>query len=254
MNNKQRYIAASDFDGTLHYSGISEENRSAIRRFREAGNLFGIVTGRGYEMYDILKRIDLEFDFVITCSGAMAIKEDGTYHFCDLAENRDGVLRAVVEYVGDTFRQQVDIRPAREFYSFATPSVPGYEKLLPSEKADELEHFTQLDVIFPNADECRAATDTINHRWGAYVNALQNGRCLNIVPAGVDKGTGTARYADLEGVDHGNIYTFGDNFNDLAMLTRFHGCAVANAHPDVKAAAERVCAGVWEVLRELTAE
>ncbi|MBR7101750.1 MAG: HAD hydrolase family protein, partial [Clostridia bacterium] len=40
-------IIATDFDGTLSYNGkISEEDKAAIKRFRDAGNKFGVVTGR----------------------------------------------------------------------------------------------------------------------------------------------------------------------------------------------------------------
>ena len=41
-------LLACDFDGTLYRQGtIAESDRAAVSRFRERGNLFGIVTGRG---------------------------------------------------------------------------------------------------------------------------------------------------------------------------------------------------------------
>ena len=64
--------------------------------------------------------------------------------------------------------------------------------------------------------------------------------CIDIPPAGVDKGTGVAAYAALMGVPHGEIWTAGDNYNDLAMLTRFRGCAMANGVDAVKEAAKGV--------------
>ena len=48
------YILASDFDGTLNHGGISQRSRDAIAAFRAAGNLFGIVTGRDYWMYETM--------------------------------------------------------------------------------------------------------------------------------------------------------------------------------------------------------
>jgi len=39
-------IIASDYDGTLNEGGMDEEKRLAIRKWQEAGNLFGIVSGR----------------------------------------------------------------------------------------------------------------------------------------------------------------------------------------------------------------
>ena len=42
-------LIGSDYDGTLNHGGIDEAKLSAIRRWREAGNLFGVVSGRGPE-------------------------------------------------------------------------------------------------------------------------------------------------------------------------------------------------------------
>lgn len=43
-------ILASDYDGTLRTEElVAEKDIEAIARFRKAGNLFGIVTGRSME-------------------------------------------------------------------------------------------------------------------------------------------------------------------------------------------------------------
>ena len=80
----------------------------------------------------------------------------------------------------------------------------------------------------------------INERWGGTVNALQNGNCIDIPPAGIDKGEGVARFARSVGVPEENVFCAGDNMNDYAMIARFRGLAVENAVPDLKAAAEAV--------------
>ena len=55
-------IIASDYDGTLNHHGISEADKNAIKKFREAGNKFGIVTGRDLEqalwvVYDLQNEV-----------------------------------------------------------------------------------------------------------------------------------------------------------------------------------------------------
>ena len=40
-------ILASDYDGTLNYNGIDDRKRMALDKWRTAGNLFGLVSGRG---------------------------------------------------------------------------------------------------------------------------------------------------------------------------------------------------------------
>ena len=40
-------IIGSDYDGTLNFGGIDEKKLSAIERWRDAGNIFSLVSGRG---------------------------------------------------------------------------------------------------------------------------------------------------------------------------------------------------------------
>jgi Cof subfamily protein (haloacid dehalogenase superfamily) len=80
---------------------------------------------------------------------------------------------------------------------------------------------------------------------------------LEISAAGVSKATALARLCEQRGVDRRDVIAFGDMPNDLPMLSwAGHGVAVANAHPDVRAAADEVTAsndesGVALVLERL---
>lgn len=65
-------ILASDYDGTLHFKdGYHKEDIEAIRRFQEAGHLFGLCSGRALGNLSQLEKEDgLHFDFLIGASGA----------------------------------------------------------------------------------------------------------------------------------------------------------------------------------------
>ena len=76
---------------------------------------------------------------------------------------------------------------------------------------------------------------------------LQNGTAVDFPPRGIDKGEGVARYAAAMGVPEDNVYCAGDEMNDIAMISRFHGCAVANARKEIREAAE----GVYEDIAEI---
>jgi Cof subfamily protein (haloacid dehalogenase superfamily) len=77
---------------------------------------------------------------------------------------------------------------------------------------------------------------------------------LEISAAGVSKATGLASLAEEHGIDAADVVAFGDMPNDLPMLAWAGlGVAVANAHPEVVAAADEVTAsndddGVAQVL------
>ena len=80
---------------------------------------------------------------------------------------------------------------------------------------------------------------------------------LEISAAGVSKATALARLCEQRDIDRRDVIAFGDMPNDLPMLAwAGHAVAVANAHPDVRAAAHEVTAsndesGVALVLERL---
>ncbi|SES46440.1 HAD family hydrolase [Actinokineospora terrae] len=77
---------------------------------------------------------------------------------------------------------------------------------------------------------------------------------LEVSAPGVTKAKGLAEVAELTGVPRASVIAFGDMPNDIEMLRwAGHGVAMANAHDDVKAAADEVTApnsedGVAQVL------
>ncbi len=247
------YLLASDYDGTLNRGGIAERDRSAIRAFRDAGNLFGVVTGRAMDMFDTLAAENLTVDFVIAFNGAAAL--DGTGHilFCDRIENK-GILRAAVEFMGETYHRELSTVTERERTTFYSGCAGGSEQYAPLTAADAIPYFTHLNTRCTDDAEAAQCTAELNRRFGTAIHALQNGICIDMPPAGVDKGTGIARYAALFHIPADHIYCAGDNCNDLAMLTRYHGCAVDNARPEVKAASEGVYAGIFSIIEKIMSD
>ena len=62
---------------------------------------------------------------------------------------------------------------------------------------------------------------------------------LEIVPEGVDKGTGLQKAAELLGIPREQVIAVGDGMNDVPMLRWAGlGCAMANAAPEVRAEAD----------------
>ena len=66
-------IIGSDFDGTITTNKvILPETRKQIKQFRDAGNIFIIVTERSPQKFkDGIKKYDIDFfDYVICANGA----------------------------------------------------------------------------------------------------------------------------------------------------------------------------------------
>jgi len=246
------HILATDYDGTLNRGGVSQVDRDAIDRFRAAGNLFGVVTGRASDMYDSLVRDHVPFDFVIVMNGAMSIDTDGNTVFEETCD--PSCIRGITELIGnEEFSSYLSCVNHKTRHTFHAAYPEGSDKYDPLSKIDEIPMFTQLNTWVRTDELSTKATAAINANFGEYVNALQNGTCIDIPPRGIDKGVGVARYADQMGVPHENVWCAGDNMNDMAMITRFHGCAVSNAREEVKAAAEATYDGIHAIIDHILA-
>lgn len=242
------YILATDYDGTLNRGGVSQADREAIAKFRSAGNKFGIVTGRDCGMYDTLMHEKVEFDFVVVMNGAIALDENGEII---IAEHGDSsCVRAITEIIGkyDNYLSYVCERKRLTFHSVYPD---GNERYRPLSEAENLPPFTMMNTWVKSDELAERAVAEINEKFGESVNALQNGNCIDIPPHGIDKGVGVARYADSIGVSHDNVWCAGDNMNDMAMISRFHGCAVSNARDEVKSAAEIICDGIADLISHI---
>ena len=76
-------IAASDYDGTLYQQEtICRENIEAIRKWRDAGGKFGVVTGRDFGMLvPQLRYYQIEFDFAVCNNGGIIFDRVGRVLF-----------------------------------------------------------------------------------------------------------------------------------------------------------------------------
>ena len=104
------------------------------------------------------------------------------------------------------------------------------------------------------SDQIVECVEELRRIYGDVINPLYNGIYLDIPPAGMDKGVGVARYAEIMGVPHENIYTVGDSMNDAAMITRFKGHAIADGFRDLVDIAPYTCESVSDLIKKIIGE
>lgn len=70
-----RILLASDLDKTLIFDNkISDENKDAIRKFKEAGGVFAISTGRPFNGVEkVIEELQVDPDYLILNNGALII-------------------------------------------------------------------------------------------------------------------------------------------------------------------------------------
>ena len=241
-------IIASDYDGTLNHGGIDDIKRNAIKRWRKAGNLFGLVSGRrASDLIELRRKNDFECDFLLASNGAVILNPEGEI----LAESRcDGKLaKPLLEFimsigcywasVHTDFRCIIDERDDERFEDeFTFETVP------------EIHWFNQISTILSDDKEAAKVTEEIKNKFGEYLNPLQNGRCIDIVSADMNKAQGLYNLLKIVGADYNDMITVGDNINDTHMIAEFRSYAMENAVQSIKDIADYITPGVTELIEK----
>ena len=102
-----------------------------------------------------------------------------------------------------------------------------------------IEH--QLALLLEDEVQAAALAAQLNAHFDGRLVSYSNGWWINTVKYGTSKATGIAHYAEIMGIARKDIYTVGDYFNDLPMLTAFDGYVVATCHPDMRQHVRHVC-------------
>ncbi len=261
-------ILASDFDGTLCHQYTAEgypataEVLEAIRQFRKSGGLFGVVTGRDWRWswYELDQNGKLEFDFIMPLNGAQIydragnllseVTADGNADFYGIPMAKALAMRCW-ELTGTVFL--ISRGKERFYFSPDLPDGGEYDgdTYYPHKLLENIGPFHMAGAVIDTAERGMAAAEILQAEFGAYINPQPNGRCLDIPPAGISKGLAVARYAEMMGVPAEDVWTAGDNHNDLTMLRAFHGCAMASGVQAAKDAAEYVCRDLAEVVARI---
>ncbi len=259
MNKGLKYkLIAADMDGTLLNDDlrVSERTLEAIRRYREAGGIFTISTGRApgaLSSYIHVLGLDEKPEKVICNLGCMIVDSatlkpeftSGMSGETAAALVRFAVPRSkfVQVYTTDGLKLS-EKTPMTEIYCdavgidaeavgdlaehcAATDAVVIKALLIVDEReVDGL--ISLLSAEFPELQFIQS-TAPLLQRLRAVDNDLRP-TMIECLSAGVNKGTGLKRLAKLYGVKMSEIAAFGDSFNDIEMIKAAGlGVAMGNA-------------------------
>ena len=250
-------VAASDFDGTLFINQqISVENLLAIKKWRAAGNKFGIVTGRAYIMLPHhLEEFGLEIDFAICENGA--IIHDGSGKVIFETELPKKVLKAIINEPLASKSLHFAFEAAEKVYCANVKPTSWLLReqarwKLPLEiidvaQIDDLPRINQLALNFESLETAQNAADILNKKYGDVIFAQKNTVSLDIVIAGMNKAKGVENLLKVMNWD-AKAYVIGDESNDLPMIRHFGGYTVATAKDFVKREASAIFESVGAML------
>lgn len=210
-------LLASDFDGTLHFAdGYHKEDLDAIKKFQEAGNLFGLCSGRALANLQGLEEDGLRFDFMIGSSGAAFADHEKTVYEERISQKVFEKIYALMNGRHLFVSTTKNMYAVKEDLGFLTgwienvidlsdPKLPEKEKIV--HVSIEYESLEPIEKILAQLDVLKDE-----------VEFYQNGPSIDFVPKGYSKQIGIEKAAEYYGLKKEDIRCIGDNYNDLPML------------------------------------
>ena len=242
-------IIGSDYDGTLNHNGIGEAKIAAIEKWRKAGNVFAVVSGRSVgDMMRFYEEKKFGCDYFIANNGAVIMKPDGTV----IADNRcDGDIAApLLELMFESGCSCGFVITEFPCSVYASECEEMEEGGYLFKDMPEIPYFNQISTILPDFEAAERVTACIRERFGDKLNPLQNGVCIDIVRKDVNKANGLYLLAEHLGVGRDDIIAVGDNINDRDMIAEFRSYAMANGVDSIKALADYVTEGITELIEK----
>jgi Cof subfamily protein (haloacid dehalogenase superfamily) len=238
---------------------VSARTRDAIAAVEAAGAAFVMVTGRPTRWMKAVAEETGHHGVAVCANGALVydlhtetvlrshlLRSEAAREVVEALRRALPGIAFAVERVAEGFAHEPSYRPRWDSTDPLTRAP--VEHLLSSDVVKLLARHEHLgaDELLAAAREAVGAAATLTHS--------SSDGLLEISAADVSKASGLASLAEELGVPAAETVAFGDMPNDLPMLAwAGHGVAVANAHPEVLAAADEVTAsndedGVAQVL------
>jgi hypothetical protein len=261
-------MVATDLDGTVVRSDgtISPRTRDALGTAEAAGAVIVLVTGRpprwlggiadqtGHRGLAICANGALLYDLhAEAVVGVHPLPVETLRHLVDVLRDALPGIAFAVERADDGFQHEPAYRPRWD--SNQPRASSGLDDLI----AEPVTKLLARHGSYSADDLLAAARLAVGDETVATLTHSSADGLLEISAAGISKASALADYADEHGIDAAQVIAFGDMPNDLPMLAwAGHSVAVANAHPEVLAAADEVTAsndddGVAQVLERVFA-
>ncbi len=247
----EQHIIAIDLDGTLLTDSkqISERNKQAIQKVRDAGHIVCIATGRPYRASSLYyQELNLNTP-IVNFNGAFVhhpLHKDFGYYHTPLELNTAKTIietceafqvkNIMVEIVDDFYLRYYDEVLIETFTMGDSPVKFGnLHHILTDHPTSILihpkdEHVRELRSLLKEAH-----AEVIDQRvWGAPWNVIE------IVKAGLNKAVGLNKISEYYSIPKERIIAFGDEDNDLEMIEYAGvGVAMGNAIDELKSIANK---------------
>lgn len=258
-------LLATDLDGTILFDRrVSDADRQAMRRWRDAGHLLVVDTGKSvFATRDTLAPEGVRFDYAVTFTGA--VLTDGDYRILAARYLPVGLAQDIVAHLEGTDGLTVFATTLErdyivtDTYCEISPILQVFEPLPPERMAGH--RFVGVPMRVRDDSVRERIVADLTSRWAGRIEVIRNQEFLDVVPAGATKGAGLV---DLVGRLTGSggplagqsleTWSIGDSWNDIPMhQAADHAVALPWSPPEVMRACERVTGSIAELIDSLLA-
>ena len=232
-------VAASDYDGTLLRGGkIDEETLQAVKKWRAAGNKFGVISGRDYGMLvPQLRAFGLEFDYTVCNNGGIIRDAEEKVRF--QAEIEPAALAAIAE----------EPLAAKSFhFAFSAADVTYLCHQSEGSWIEREAKEWDYPIIYIEESEIGTLKKIQQFSMGFPLPAESDACSLDITPVGVGKDQGIRTLLSVMGWDGAEVFAIGDETNDLPMLKAFDGYTLTTAREAIQKQAKEVFPSVGAMM------
>ena len=216
-------LLVTDYDNTfeLHYdftdnAAILTRNIYALNKFME-NNIACIATGRHFDaIYKTLTENDIKFDYLCANNGAELYGKKYKLLFCLPLEKKDlQMLKSLNKKVFFRNPYNSELISSANLY---LENMQEYEEVKKYLNDNLKESF--IEYKFPKIKIINKKCNKAN--------------VINIIKS-------------IEQLDDKNIYTIGDDINDIQMILSYNGCSLSTACDEVK----KITKKIYKELNEL---
>ena len=221
-------LIATDLDGTILFDRkVSPADLDAMRRWRAAGNLLVVDTGKSvFAPRDTFEPLGVVFDYAVAFTGAVLI--DGGYRVLSSRFLPEGLAHEIVMDLQGVdgltvFATTLETdHIVTDTYHEVSPILQVFVPMPPEEMAGH--RFIGVPMRVRDDDVRERLVLRLSERWGERIEVVRNQEFLDVVPAGSSKGAGLASLVGLLVSDDGpcrgeriETWSIGDSWNDISM-------------------------------------
>lgn len=217
-----RWLISTDLDGTIVFNGtISLRDREAMARWRAAGNLLVINTGRSVSALEhVVVPMGLEFDNAILYTGAAIVDEAISVRYSTTLPS--GVVEDLLDFVEGAPGVTVFTTGLDEDLLVYDTIGSGSDLLTlfrPATRRDlEGREVVGVPMRFTDPEMASRTETYLRQRWDGQAVGFRNQDFMDVVPAAASKGAGLRRLVASLGEDSRSSGKPAEDGQDTATL------------------------------------